>query len=214
MAATRWAGGIAHGRPARTRVLFLNTATQPPLGADTWIHAEIMRRLDRDQHELVAACSFGPKGRPTPTYDALRQIPNLELVPANLGPELGGRTGLDRARALAATVPAVWTLLRLVLLVRHRGIDIIHTSDRPRDAFAAVVLSRLTPARSIVHVHVAYDPNWMGRPLRWGAGSRGCADRDLDVRSSFVHQPRDGRRAGPCRAQCHRRRRVASRRRP
>ena len=210
MAAMQSAGGIA-GRPARTRVLFLNTATQPPLGADTWIHAEIMRRLDRDLHELVAACSFGPKGRPTPTYDALRQIPDLELMPANLGPELGGRTGLDRVRALAATVPAVWTMLRLVLFVRRRGIDIIHTSDRPRDAFAAVGAVPPHAGASIVHVHVAYNPiGWAG----CCAGGWLHADALIAISTFVARSLVDrgiARRAGPRGAQCHRRRRVASR---
>jgi glycosyltransferase involved in cell wall biosynthesis len=58
-------------------------------------------------------------------------------------------------------------MVRLAWLIRRRGISIIHTSDRPRDAFAAVVLGRLTGARSLVHVHVGYDATWMGRLLRW-----------------------------------------------
>ena len=29
------------------------------------------------------------------------------------------------------------------------------------------MLGRFTGARSIVHVHVGYDPSWMGRMLRW-----------------------------------------------
>ena len=125
-------------------------------------------------------------GGPTPTYEALREIPDLELVPVDLGPELGGRPARQGAR-LVATAPAVWTLLRLVLLVRRRGIQIIHTSDRPRDAFVAVLIARLTGARAIVHVHVAYNPAWMGRMLRW---SLAHADALVAV-SSFV-----GRHAG------------------
>ena len=152
----------------RTKVLFLNTATLPPLGADTWIHAHIMRHLDRDTHELVAACAFGPDGSPTPTYAVLREIPDLELVPAALGTESAARPGRrGRLRGVLEVAPAVWTILRLAWLVKRRGISIIHTSDRPRDAFAAVVLGRLTGATSLVHVHVGYNPAWMGRLLRW-----------------------------------------------
>ena len=151
-------------------VLFLNTATLPPLGADTWIHAEIMRHLDRAAFEPIAACAFGTASEPTPTYEALRAIPELELVPANLGPELSGRSQLGKFRGLLATLPAPWTIARLAWMIHRRGIRLIHTSDRPRDAAAAVVLSRLTRARSIIHVHVGYNTDWMGGMLRWALG--------------------------------------------
>lgn len=159
---------MSRGPHRRTKVLFLNTATLPPLGADTWIHARIMERLDRSTHELVAACVFGADGAPTPTYAALREIPDLELVDASLGTESASRRARGgRLRGLLEIGPAIWTILRLAWLIRRRGISIIHTSDRPRDAFAAVLLGRMTGARSLVHVHVAYDAGWMGRLLRW-----------------------------------------------
>jgi glycosyltransferase involved in cell wall biosynthesis len=154
----------------RWPILFLNTATLPPLGADTWIHAEIMRRLDRTAFEPIAACAFGTASQPTPTHEALRAIPDLELVAANLGPELSGRSRLGKLRGLLMTIPALWTIARLAWMIRRRDIRLVHTSDRPRDAAAAVLLSRLTRARSIVHVHVAYNPGWMGAMLRWALG--------------------------------------------
>src|ERR671912_2972906 len=85
----------------RLRVLFLHTATLPPLGADTWIHARIVRELDRATHELVAACALGPQGAPTPTYAVLREIPDLEIVPVTLGTESASRPGrLGKVRGL------------------------------------------------------------------------------------------------------------------
>ncbi len=154
----------------RRPILFLNTPTAAPLGADTWIHAEIMRRLDRTTWAPIAAHAFGPADDPTPTHRVVAAIPDLEVVRANLGPELGVRSPLGKLRALVETVPAVWTIAKLGVLIKRRGIRIIHTSDRPRDAFVAVVLGRLTGARSIVHVHVGYNPSWMGRMLRWSLG--------------------------------------------
>src|SRR5262249_44497256 len=44
--------------PERTRILFVNSAARP--GADTAIHALIMRNLDRAAFEVHAACSPGP----------------------------------------------------------------------------------------------------------------------------------------------------------
>jgi glycosyltransferase involved in cell wall biosynthesis len=154
--------------PARAvRVLFLHTATLPPLGADTWVHAQIMRALDRSSHVVHAACTKGRAGRPTPTYELLRTIPDLHLKTVDLGPELSAqRSPWSKLRALVATLPAIVGLLRLAVYIRRNRIDVIHTSDRPRDAFAAVVLARMTGARCIVQAHVAYG-DWMSRLLTW-----------------------------------------------
>ena len=49
-------------------VLFLNTPTRPTLGADTWIHLQIMMGLDRSTHDVhvacVAATTDGPDWEP------------------------------------------------------------------------------------------------------------------------------------------------------
>jgi glycosyltransferase involved in cell wall biosynthesis len=163
-------------------VLFLHTATLPPLGADTWVHAQIMRALDRSSHVVHAACTKGRAGRPTPTYALLRTIPDLHLTTVDLGPELSAqRSPSDKLRALVATLPAIVGLLRLALYVRRNRIEVIHTSDRPRDALAAVVVARMTGARCIVHAHVAYG-EWMSRVLTW---SMARADSLIAV-SQFV----------------------------
>lgn len=192
MAAAGIVGAMADGRVAgdggaprprsRRPVLYLNTPTEAMFGADTWIHAEIMRRLDRTEYEPIAACAYGPPDTRTPTYEVLSEIPDLELVPADLGPDLRWKSGVAKARAVVGTARGGWTIARLAWLIRRRGIGVIHTSDRPRDAFAAVVLSRLTPARSLVHVHQAYTPQWFGRLHRW---SLAHAD-DLIAISDFV----------------------------
>src|SRR5215204_5343541 len=142
---------------SRWSVLLLNTPTAPPLGADTWIHIEIMRQLDRTAWAPIAAHAFGSADDPTPTHRALRDIPDIELVRANLGPDRSSRSLRATVKDLVATVPALFTIVRLVVLIRRRGVCIIHTSDRPRDAFVAVLLGRLTGAASIIHVHVAYN---------------------------------------------------------
>ena len=92
-------GGATATDGERRPVLFLNTPTAPPLGADTWIHAEIMRRLDRADVGADRRPRLRPGDDPTPTHRvAAPTIPDLELVRANLGPELGGRS---RARQAA-----------------------------------------------------------------------------------------------------------------
>jgi glycosyltransferase involved in cell wall biosynthesis len=151
---------------AVTRVLFVHTATAPPLGADTWIHAQIMANLDRASYEVHAACVPGPRHEPTPTFQVLRDIPGLHLRPVDLGPEMSGRSRLGKLQGALATAAAPFHLLGLARYVRRHRISIIHTSDRPRDAFAAVLLARLTGATCIVHVHVGYG-DWMSPLLKW-----------------------------------------------
>jgi glycosyltransferase involved in cell wall biosynthesis len=177
--ATRGAGA----RPDRdvTRVLFLHTATVPPLGADTWIHAQIMRHLDPATHEVHAACVPGPPDRPTPTFALLRELDGVTLWPAHLGGERTGDSIADRVGWALGSLRAVTGLVRLARYIRHRRIDVIHTSDRPRDALTAVLLGRITGATSIIHVHVGYG-EWMSRLLKW---SLRHADALISI-SSFV----------------------------
>lgn len=166
------------------RLLAIHTATRPPLGADTWVHAQIIRALDRSAHEVhVAYAPTGPSGEPTPTADALTGISGFRAVPVSLGAERPDRrTPIAIVRAAVATLMVGPTLLRLAWHIRRRRIGIVHTSDRPRDAFAAVLLAKATPARSIIHCHVLYDEGWMSRVLRWSIAH---ADARIAV-SEFV----------------------------
>jgi len=151
--------------PERKRVLFVHSATLPPLGADTWVHALLMRYLDRSSAEVHAACAFGRPGEPTPTFDALSVIPGLELSAINLGPELFRRSRLGKVRGLLETAPAVLSVAALLRYVRKHRIQILHTSDRPRDAAVCAALARLTGIKFVIHVHVRYG-NWMSPMLR------------------------------------------------
>ena len=163
---TSSSAGLPSASLEKTRVLFLHSATRPPLGADTWIHTLIMRHLDRSSHQVHVACSPGPADAPTPTFAAVRDIPDLQIEPVNLGPELFAKSPSDRARAALETAPALWNLLKLARYIKKHRIALVHTSDRPRDAFASVILARLTGAKCVVHVHVTYG-DWMSPMLRW-----------------------------------------------
>lgn len=153
-------------RAERTGILFVNAPTLPPLGADTWLHAQIIRKVDRTRFDVVAACVTGPPDQPTPCYEVFRSVTDVELVPIDFGPELSTSTSRSRLRTIIDTLPAVTSFLRLARLVRRRRISLIHTSDRPRDAALCVLLARVTRARCIVHVHVGYG-EWMSPLLKW-----------------------------------------------
>jgi len=140
-----------------------------------------MRHLDRAQHEVHVACAPGPSEQPTPTFAAVRAIPDLRIHAIDLGPELFAKSSLARVRAAIDTAPAIWNMAKLVSYVRKHGIQVVHTSDRPRDALASAILARITGVKCIIHVHVTYG-DWMNRMLRW---SMGRADALIGV-SDFV----------------------------
>ncbi|HEY5373387.1 MAG TPA: glycosyltransferase family 4 protein [Polyangiaceae bacterium] len=84
---------------SKLRFLFVHTATRPPLGADTWIQALIIRHLDRSRHEVNVACATGPESQPTPTFSALGDIPELSIKPVNFGSELFAKSLVERGEA-------------------------------------------------------------------------------------------------------------------
>src|SRR4051794_4424413 len=94
------------GPGGRGKVLFLNGATRSPLGADMWVLAQIIAGLDRATFEVHAACVERWQGVATPTYEALRSVPDVAIVPVSLGPELNGRSALGKVGAAAETLPA------------------------------------------------------------------------------------------------------------
>jgi glycosyltransferase involved in cell wall biosynthesis len=83
-----------------------------------------------------------------------------------------------------------------VKYIRDHRIQILHSTDRPRDAIACVLLGKLTGARSVVHVHVKFG-DWMSRGVKWAFGQ---ADALIAI-SEFVSDSLVG--AGYDRARVH-----------
>jgi len=148
------------GRVARTGVLFVNSPDKP--GADTRIQALIMSALDRDRYDVHAACPGRPDA-PTASFEMLSAIPGLSIRPTDFGPSLFGQPPGRKLLLAMGAVPAAASLLGLAAYIRRKGISILHSSERPRDAIPCAALARLTGAKSVIHVHVAW-----GRWLRPG----------------------------------------------
>src|SRR5215475_1212864 len=117
------------------RVLFINSALFA--GADTWIHFLLLRSLSQVQFELHAA---GQPGSSAPAFDELSAIPGIAVRPTNFGPSLWQRSNFQKLGSIAQIVPAAGSLLGLAAYIRHHKIEILHSTDRPRDAVACVVL--------------------------------------------------------------------------
>lgn len=149
---------------AKTGVLFLSSPVRP--GADTFIHALLMRHLDRTRFEVHAACTHRVRGIPSESFELLSAIPDLRLRPAYFGPSITGSSRLGRALLPLALVPLAGSLASLAGYIRRHRIRLLHSTDRPRDALACVLLGKATGAKSVVHVHVGYG-KWMKRSARW-----------------------------------------------
>lgn len=153
----------------RVRVLFLNTAKQPPIGAGPWLHAQVIRCLDPSRFDVhVAAWSHGSDR--SPMWRLVEPVAGARLHAVDLGPERLGAalrgTWAERRQAVVELTRAVRSVLRLARVVRRERIDVVHTDERPRDAALAVLLARLSGARAIVHMHVDYG-DWMSALLKW-----------------------------------------------
>src|SRR6516225_1363661 len=148
----------------RTRILFINSALLA--GADTWVHLLLLRNLSQGQFELHAA---GQPGSPASAFDELRTIPGIALRPTNFGASLWRRSNLQKLAIIAGAVPAASSLLGLAAYIRRHRIEILHSTDRPRDAIACVVLAALTGAKALIHAHVNCSDR-MSRGVTWAFG--------------------------------------------
>jgi glycosyltransferase involved in cell wall biosynthesis len=148
----------------KLRVLFMQS--QSYFGSDSMMHSQLMRHYDRERTDVYVACNRGTRSRPSPSLQALQDIPNLRVLPMNFGPTLFGQTTGDVIKSVSSALPLAANLVRLAWFVRRHRIDIIHGTEKPRDAFYAVLLAKMTGARAVVHLHVACA-DWISPLVRW-----------------------------------------------
>jgi glycosyltransferase involved in cell wall biosynthesis len=77
--------------------------------------------------------------------------------------KLAGKSKLGRAQAYG---PSAASLVKIAAFVRRHRIQIIHATDRPRDASYVSLLGYLSGALSVVHMHA--PPVQLARPTMWG----------------------------------------------
>lgn len=148
------------------RVLFMQSQTY--FGADTAIHAQLMRHLDRQQVEVHVACNPNTDGNAAmTTLPRLQKIPDVKLYPMEFGPTVFQQPLRQRVGRLVKEGPRLpLHLLRLAAYLRREKIQVIHGTEKPRDAFYGVLLGKLTGAKSLVHMHVRYA-DWLSPSVRW-----------------------------------------------
>jgi glycosyltransferase involved in cell wall biosynthesis len=151
---------------AKTNILFMQS--QSYFGSDSLIHSLIMRHLDRERFTVHVACNRGTRQVPSASLKALSEIPDLNIRPTSFGPSVNFASKNQIAVETLKTGPeAVASLGGLVAYARKHNIDIIHGTEKPRDAFYGELLSRATGAASIVHLHVGVNPEWMLPLTQW-----------------------------------------------
>jgi glycosyltransferase involved in cell wall biosynthesis len=152
-------------RDNRTNVLFLHS--QIGFAADSAIHAHLMRHLDRDRFVVHVACSRGDGSVTRPSLARIAEIPDIRLRPTYFAPGFRHRSLTTVLKQFRATTAFPMDFVSLRNYVLREDIRIIHGTDRPRDAVYALSLARLTGAKAVVHVHVAWSDGYSA-PAKWG----------------------------------------------
>ena len=151
----------------RSKIPILFLHSQDGFGADSAIHAHLMRHLDRDRFVVHVASSQGDGSGVPPALARFREIPDIRLRPTVFAPGFRHRSRETLLRGVRAAAAFPVDVLALAAYVRREGIRVIHGTDRPRDALYTVALARATGARSVVHVHVAWS-RFYSAPAKWG----------------------------------------------
>jgi glycosyltransferase involved in cell wall biosynthesis len=145
-------------------VLFLNT--RDGLGADVSVHISLARTLG-GQGTRVSVATSAYEAPGDSARAAFASIPGLPLMTLELGRPLSGARRLGRIAAAARNVRGAATLVPLGWWCRHHRVDVIHVTDRPRDALFGLVLARLAGSRCLVHAHTNYHRNDRHRLFDW-----------------------------------------------
>jgi glycosyltransferase involved in cell wall biosynthesis len=150
----------------RVRVLFVNTRSA--IGADVAVHLTLIKNFDPEHVDVHVATN----SRAVDVEKMLgicRSVNGVKVDSLNLGYELSGRGKAAKLLGAVGNIPGLlFGLMRLMLYVLTRKIDVIHTTDRPRDALVGTLLARLTGRKNVIHVHIKWYPE-IGRATTWAS---------------------------------------------
>jgi glycosyltransferase involved in cell wall biosynthesis len=149
-------------RPATrpVHVLFLNSGS---LGADVAVHLSLARTLDKSQVQVSAATSLGEK-QGASAREAFARIPGITLLQLDLGRAAQQQNGLGRATAILNTISSVVSLARWC---RRHQVDVIHVTERPRQALFGLFLARLAGCAGVIHALISFYPHDATRLANW-----------------------------------------------
>jgi glycosyltransferase involved in cell wall biosynthesis len=145
-------------------VLFLNAQTG--VGADIAVHLSLARTLDRDQVRVTAATSMHAAPGES-AGEAFSAVPDLKVLPLGVGLSLSGRRGLDLASAVLDNARGTAGLVGLARWCRRNGVDLVHVTERPRQAIFGLLLARMAGCAYLVHAHTSHYPHDNSRLATW-----------------------------------------------
>jgi len=148
----------------KINVLFMQS--QHYFGSDSMIHSLIMRHLDRSRVSVHVACNVGSMDDKSPSFRALEAIPDVLLRPTEFGPSVNGQTRSRVARDFLRAPPTLLSLTSLAAYAKKHQIDVVHGTEKPRDAFYGLLIGRLVGARCITYLHVKVE-DWISPLVRW-----------------------------------------------
>jgi glycosyltransferase involved in cell wall biosynthesis len=132
-------------------VLFVNT--RDTLGADVAVHQTLARQLAENGVPVSFTVNRSARDRAR-MHAALAEAPGVHVLECSLGRPLE-RGGGSRRRTLdgLANASAAPSIATLAAYIRRKQVDVLHATDRPRDALLCVLLGRLTGRASVIHMH-------------------------------------------------------------
>jgi glycosyltransferase involved in cell wall biosynthesis len=145
------------------RLLFLNTRDQ--CGADVAVHLMLMTHFAQNEVEVYVISN-------SEAVDAEEMRLRFAGMPHVISTFLPlGRPAevLSKKNKLAKALaygPSVASLTKAAAFVRKHRIQVLHATDRPRDASYVSLLGYITGAVSVVHMHA--PPSQLSRPTLWG----------------------------------------------
>lgn len=154
---------------SHTRVLFVNTREE--FGADVAVHMLLARHLSTIGVDVAFTVNRHANDAATMLHE-LRGA-NVEVICPPLGRPAA--SGAARSRGLvvrqnAAALRGIWQVAQFI---RARQVDILHATDRPRDALLCTLLGHLTGRPSVIHIHSNYYPG-MSKLSRWAFAHCTC----------------------------------------
>jgi glycosyltransferase involved in cell wall biosynthesis len=146
------------------RLLFLNTADR--YGADVAVHVSLMKNFAPSEAEIFVL-SNSEAADVDQMRALLAELPHVTARFLPFGRPLEALTGRGKAGKALAFGPSAVSLMKAVAFIKRHRIQIVHCTDRPRDASFASALGFLTGTASVVHMHSNVGSH-ITRPALWG----------------------------------------------
>jgi glycosyltransferase involved in cell wall biosynthesis len=145
------------------RLLFLNT--RDLCGADVAVHLTLMKNLSPDLVRVFVV-SNSEAADVEEMRSHLAEMPHVTSMFLPLGKPAGALSGKSSLGKALAYGPSLISLVKAAAFVRRHRIQIVHATDRPRDASYVALLGHMTGAASVVHMHAPVAD--LSRPTLWG----------------------------------------------